>query len=105
MPDDSYVLKYLQFLGKFLSVGPPVLFVLNNTGNFLVSKLCIQCTLNEYRFKTLLFLTKTRDFSSLGNTPLDFSQHKVQNLICGGQDCSADSLQAQIKVNIIDYSE
>ena len=33
MPDDSYVLKYLQFLGKFLSVGPPVLFVLNNTGN------------------------------------------------------------------------
>ena len=34
MPDDSYVLKYLQFLGKFLSVGPPVLFVLNNTGKF-----------------------------------------------------------------------
>lgn len=35
MPDDSYVLKYLQFLGKYLSVGPPVLFVLNNTGKFI----------------------------------------------------------------------
>ena len=32
MPDDSFVLKYLQFLGSFLSVGPPVYFVLNNTG-------------------------------------------------------------------------
>ena len=37
MPDDSYVLKYLQFLGKFLSVGPPVLFVLNNTGKIIVA--------------------------------------------------------------------
>ena len=36
MPDDSYVLKYLQFLGKYLSVGPPVLFVLNNTGTFRI---------------------------------------------------------------------
>ena len=38
MPDDSYVLKYLQFLGKFLSVGPPVLFVLNNTGNLYLQQ-------------------------------------------------------------------
>ena len=43
MPDDSYVLKYLQFLGKFLSVGPPVLFVLNNTGN-----LYLQDFINSY---------------------------------------------------------
>ena len=41
MPDDSYVLKYLQFLGKFLSVGPPVLFVLNNTGNLYSQHLII----------------------------------------------------------------
>ena len=39
MPDDSYVLKYLQFLGKYLSVGPPVLFVLNNTGNLYLQQL------------------------------------------------------------------
>ena len=41
MPDDSYVLKYLQFLGKFLSVGPPVLFVLNNTGNSCLHQIII----------------------------------------------------------------
>ena len=37
-------------------------------------------------------------FIITGNRPLDFSQTKAQNLICGGQDCSPDSLQAQIKV-------
>lgn len=31
MPDDSFVLKYFQFLKSYLSVGPPVYFVLNNT--------------------------------------------------------------------------
>ena len=36
MPDDSFVLKYLQFLGSFLSVGPPVYFVLNNTGKVAI---------------------------------------------------------------------
>ena len=32
MPSDSFVLKYFQFLNKYLSVGPPVYFVVNNTG-------------------------------------------------------------------------
>ena len=27
MPDDSYMLKYFSYLGKYLSVGPPVYFV------------------------------------------------------------------------------
>ena len=31
MPSDSFVLKYFQFLNKYLSVGPPVYFVVNNT--------------------------------------------------------------------------
>ena len=31
MPDDSFVIKYLRFLRSYLSVGPPVYFVLNNT--------------------------------------------------------------------------
>ena len=31
MPDDSFVLKYFTFLKDFLSVGPPVYFVVNNT--------------------------------------------------------------------------
>ena len=31
MPSDSFVLKYFQHLSKFLSVGPPVYFVVNNT--------------------------------------------------------------------------
>ena len=97
MPDDSYVLKYLQFLGKFLSVGPPVLFVLNNTGKLIVALFYTQKyhPTNEGRFK----LTTEVYFIFSGNQPLDFSQNKIQNLICGGQDCSPDSLQAQIKVD------
>merc|ERR1719369_2015919 len=35
MPDDSFVLKYFQFLKDFLSVGPPVYFVVNNTAGQL----------------------------------------------------------------------
>jgi Niemann-Pick C1 protein len=31
MPDDSFVLKYFRFLKSYLSVGPPVYFVVNNT--------------------------------------------------------------------------
>ena len=31
MPDDSHVLKYFTHLKSYLSVGPPVYFVLNNT--------------------------------------------------------------------------
>ena len=55
MPDDSYVLKYLQFLGKYLSVGPPVLFVLNNTGKFI--------TLTE-------ILNYHSDYSTLNYVPI-----------------------------------
>jgi hypothetical protein len=35
MPDNSFVLKYFQFLKEFLSVGPPVYFVVNNTAGQL----------------------------------------------------------------------
>ena len=31
MPDNSFVLKYFTFLKEYLSVGPPVYFVVNNT--------------------------------------------------------------------------
>ena len=31
MPDDSFVLNYFKFLKEYLSVGPPVYFVVNNT--------------------------------------------------------------------------
>ena len=33
MPDDSHVLKYFSFLKSYLSVGPPVYFVINNTNH------------------------------------------------------------------------
>jgi Niemann-Pick C1 protein len=33
MPDDSFVLKYFLYLKDYLSVGPPVYFVINNTNN------------------------------------------------------------------------
>ena len=35
MPEDSFVLKYFIFLKDYLSVGPPVYFVVNNTNNAL----------------------------------------------------------------------
>ena len=36
MPDDSFMLKYFRFLKRYLSVGPPVYFVVNNTNLKLV---------------------------------------------------------------------
>jgi len=35
MPDNSFVLKYFTFLKEYLSVGPPVYFVVNNTAGQL----------------------------------------------------------------------
>ena len=32
MPDDSYMLKYFDYMQKYLSVGPPFFLVVNNTG-------------------------------------------------------------------------
>lgn len=34
MPEDSYLQKYFEYLGKYLSVGPPVYFVLKGGLNF-----------------------------------------------------------------------
>ncbi|XP_075217206.1 Niemann-Pick type C-1a isoform X2 [Lycorma delicatula] len=58
MAEDSFVLKYFQFIKKYLSIGPPVYFVVTSG--------------------------------------LNMSDSGVQNLICGGQLCSTDSLTAQI---------
>ena len=58
MPYDSPVLNYLVDLKEHLSVGPPVMFVINST-------------------------------------QLDYSDTAVQNALCGGYGCSADSLQSQ----------
>ncbi|KAL3273722.1 hypothetical protein HHI36_015151 [Cryptolaemus montrouzieri] len=38
MPEDSFVLKYFQFLNSYLSMGPPVYFVLKKGLNFTVPK-------------------------------------------------------------------
>lgn len=34
MPEDSYMLNYFQYLGKYLSVGPPVYFVVTDGYNY-----------------------------------------------------------------------
>lgn len=54
MPDDSFVLKYFRFLKDYLSVGPPVYFVVNNTAGqldlskaFGQNKLCSLAGCNE----------------------------------------------------------
>ncbi|XP_044760492.1 NPC intracellular cholesterol transporter 1 isoform X1 [Coccinella septempunctata] len=38
MPEDSFVLKYFQFLNSYLSIGPPVYFVLKKGLNFTEDK-------------------------------------------------------------------
>ena len=32
VPDDSYLIKYFDYMERYLSVGPPFYVVLNNTG-------------------------------------------------------------------------
>ncbi|KAG8224451.1 hypothetical protein J437_LFUL003174, partial [Ladona fulva] len=67
MPEDSYVLKYFKFLKDYLSIGPPMYFVVTDGDRI------------EPR------------------TPgLNYSLSKVQNTMCGGQFCNDDSLSLQI---------
>lgn len=58
MPQDSFVLKYFQYLSRHLSIGPPVYFVVKDG--------------------------------------LNYSDPRVQNLVCSGQYCNSDSLTSQI---------
>ncbi|KAH0955249.1 hypothetical protein HN011_012453 [Eciton burchellii] len=58
MPEDSFVLKYFQFLNNYLSIGPPMYFVVKDG--------------------------------------LNYSDTKMQNLVCGGQYCNNDSVSTQI---------
>lgn len=58
MPKDSYVFKYFQYLSRYLSIGPPVYFIVKEG--------------------------------------LNYSDVRVQNLLCSGQYCNPDSLTAQI---------
>ncbi|KAL6430199.1 hypothetical protein ACFW04_007740 [Cataglyphis niger] len=58
MPEDSFVLKYFKFLNNYLSIGPPMYFVVKGG--------------------------------------LNYSDTKVQNLVCGGQYCNSDSVSTQI---------
>lgn len=60
MPEDSFVLKYFQYLKDYLSIGPPMYFVVKNG--------------------------------------LNYSDTRIQNLICGGQFCDDNSLITQIYV-------
>ncbi|XP_029162853.1 NPC intracellular cholesterol transporter 1 isoform X4 [Nylanderia fulva] len=58
MPEDSFVLKYFKFLNNYLSIGPPMYFVVKDG--------------------------------------LNYSDTRVQNLVCGGQYCNSDSVSTQI---------
>ncbi len=85
LPDGSNTLKYIKDLKKHLSVGPPVYFVVNNTGKKTVRQ---NAALDFYSYYIHLH-------SILGN--FDYTDLRVQNLVCGGRGCNPDSLQAQIK--------
>ncbi|XP_014211184.1 Niemann-Pick C1 protein isoform X2 [Copidosoma floridanum] len=58
MPEDSYVLKYFKYLNTYLSIGPPVYFVVKQG--------------------------------------LNYSDLRVQNLLCSAQYCHPDSVPSQI---------
>ncbi|XP_046396992.1 NPC intracellular cholesterol transporter 1 isoform X2 [Ischnura elegans] len=67
MPEDSYVLKYFKFLKDYLSIGPPMYFVVTDGDR-----------IEPY------------------GPGLNYSLDKVQNIMCGGQFCNSDSLSTQI---------
>ena len=63
MPDDSYVLKYFQHLNKYLSVGPPMYIVVNNTGlkldfsnEALQKRICGASECDEYSMMNQIML-------------------------------------------------
>lgn len=60
MPEDSFVLKYFKYLKDYLSIGPPMYFVVKNG--------------------------------------LNYSDTRIQNLICGGQFCDDNSLITQVYI-------
>ncbi|XP_071451302.1 NPC intracellular cholesterol transporter 1 isoform X2 [Hetaerina americana] len=67
MPEDSYVLKYFKFLKDYLSIGPPMYFVVTDG-----------------------------DRLEPHGPGLNYSLSQVQNIMCGGQFCNNDSLSTQI---------
>ena len=90
MPDDSYVLKYLQFLGKFLSVGPPVLFVLNNTGNLHLQN-------------SLIFIRIFKEVMSMYNNPdtLHFSNQATPRWIFLNNGYKTLSVEVKIVIQTL----
>ena len=63
MPDDSFVLKYFQHLNKYLSVGPPMYIVVNNTGlkldfsnEALQKRICGASECDEYSMMNQIML-------------------------------------------------
>lgn len=71
MPSDSFVVKYFDFIKKYLSVGPPVYFVVNNTAGQLdltqeedQNKLCLGlpgCLENSLAGQVFMWQKKPKD--------------------------------------------
>lgn len=61
MPDDSYLQKYFEYLGKYLSVGPPLYFVLKGGINFSnfseQNKICGTVDCNSDSLSTQVYIS------------------------------------------------
>ncbi|XP_055301385.1 NPC intracellular cholesterol transporter 1 isoform X4 [Sitodiplosis mosellana] len=73
MPEDSFVLKYFQFIKKYLSIGPPVYFVatgLNYTNTKDQNLICGGQYCNDDSLSTQLFIaSKSPNYTYIARPP------------------------------------
>ncbi|XP_071519627.1 NPC intracellular cholesterol transporter 1-like [Panulirus ornatus] len=91
MPDDSYLQKYFQYLGEYLSVGPPVYFVLKGGLNFSnfseQNKICGTVDCNSDSLSTQVYIASllsnrtyvAQPASSWLDDYMDWSLFNMQN--------------------------
>lgn len=73
MPEDSFVLRYFQFIQKYLSIGPPVYFVatgLNYTNTKEQNLICGGQYCNDDSLSTQIFIaSKTPNYTYVARPP------------------------------------
>ena len=95
MPDDSFVLKYFLYLKDYLSVGPPVYFVINNTNNVDFSiqkhqnKLCmsIDGCLDDSLANQVVAWSKQPEKSFIATAPMNWIEEYIKWSSDGSNCC------------------
>jgi len=95
MPDDSFVLKYFLYLKDYLSVGPPVYFVINNTNNVDFSrhehqnKICMSvdgCWKNSLANQVVAW-SKQPEKSYIATAPMNWMEEYIKWSADGKRCC------------------